>query len=317
MTQTVDLPPMQELRASNDLLDEPERLRERLAEDGYVLLRGVLDADAIADARRAFLEVLAEGGYVASADDTEHPVYTGPADAGRRLDLEALYERGVWQRLVGTPSVTALFERIMGEEVTWVPITEYRATPPVSEAPADPFAGRHQDGFFNEGIPFTICWVALSEIGPETGGLAIAAGENHRGFLHDPSLPNQHIPDGAIPRESWARTTYRPGDLLLFTGSTPHSGLANLSGDGLRLSLDLRVMPVSADPPLIGPVVSSERGSITVDDQRLGPTTLTVDDDTYIRGGSRAEVPLDHFKPGDGVIVPYRDGRATIIRPAR
>ena len=317
MTSTIETPPMKELRASNELLDEPDRLRERLAEDGYLYLRGVLDADAIAAARRTFLEVLAEGGYVASAHDTEQPVYTGPADAGARLDLSALYERDVWQRLVETPSVTALFERLMGEEVALVPIVEYRATPPAAAPPSDPYAGRHQDGFFNEGIPFHVCWIPVSEIGEDTGGLAVAAGVHHRGYLHDDSEEGAPIPAGAIPEDTWHRATYRPGDILLFGGKTPHSGLANLSGDRLRLSLDLRVMPVSAVPPLVGPIMSLDDMSITVEDSRLGETTVAVDDETFVRGGSRASVPLSHYGPGDRVIVAYRDGRAIIIRPAR
>ena len=49
-----------ELRESNNLLDDMPALRERMAEDGYLLLRNYLDQEWVMDARRAVLEVLAE-----------------------------------------------------------------------------------------------------------------------------------------------------------------------------------------------------------------------------------------------------------------
>jgi len=317
MTQALDLPTMQELRVSNDLFDRPEELRARLAQDGYVFLRDVLDQEAVAEARRAFLEVLAQDGHVASAEDTTPPRYTGPRGAGRRLDLSALDDQGVWQRLVHTPSVNAVFETVMGDEVAWVPIVEYRATPPAPEPPADPFAGRHQDGYFNEGMAFHICWIPLSEIDRETGGIALATGLHHGPFLHDPSLPNCDIPQDAIPADCWRRADYRPGDLIVFSRTTPHAGLANRSGDGLRLSLDLRVIPLSEPVPLVGPLVEVGEASVTVDDARSGPTTVVVDETTVVRAGGRDTVPLSYYRPGDVVIVPHRDGRAVNLRPGR
>jgi hypothetical protein len=41
-----------ELRASNDLLDDADALRRRLAEDGYLLLRGVHDPAEVLAARQ-------------------------------------------------------------------------------------------------------------------------------------------------------------------------------------------------------------------------------------------------------------------------
>ena len=49
-----------ELRESNDLLDDMSALRERMAEDGYLLIRDYLDLEWVTDARRSVLEVLAE-----------------------------------------------------------------------------------------------------------------------------------------------------------------------------------------------------------------------------------------------------------------
>ncbi|MBM3534995.1 MAG: hypothetical protein FJX60_18385 [Alphaproteobacteria bacterium] len=53
-----------EYRDSSDLLGRPADLRRRLAEDGYLLLRGALDRDVIAAARREVFARLAEVGEI-------------------------------------------------------------------------------------------------------------------------------------------------------------------------------------------------------------------------------------------------------------
>ena len=53
-----------EFNDSSALLGQPERLRERLQGDGYLLLRGVFDPAAIAAARHEIFSRLAEVGEV-------------------------------------------------------------------------------------------------------------------------------------------------------------------------------------------------------------------------------------------------------------
>jgi len=42
---------LRELRESNDILDDAVALRERMAEDGYLLIRGLIDRDKVLAAR--------------------------------------------------------------------------------------------------------------------------------------------------------------------------------------------------------------------------------------------------------------------------
>jgi hypothetical protein len=156
-----------------------------------------------------------------------------------------------------------------------------------------------------------------SEIDDDVGGLAVAAGIRHRGYLHDASLPGSAIPDGTIPAESWHRTTYRPGDLLMFAGETPHSGLVNRSSDQLRLSMDVRVMLASDRRHVVGRIGELDDHEITIRGDGDETTTLTIDEHTYVRGATRAEVALSTYTVGDRVLVPYRDGRALVVRPSR
>ena len=64
------------LRASNDLLDDPDALRRRLAADGYLMLRGLHEPAEVLAARRDILARMAEEGLLAPA----HPLMDGVAN---------------------------------------------------------------------------------------------------------------------------------------------------------------------------------------------------------------------------------------------
>ena len=48
-----------ELQEANELLSDVAALRERMSEDGYLLIRGLFDRERVLEARRQILEVLA------------------------------------------------------------------------------------------------------------------------------------------------------------------------------------------------------------------------------------------------------------------
>ncbi|NJN83638.1 MAG: phytanoyl-CoA dioxygenase, partial [Caldilineaceae bacterium] len=50
---------MGELRDSRDLLDDVVGLRARMAEEGYLLLRGLIDREKVLTARRTVMEHIA------------------------------------------------------------------------------------------------------------------------------------------------------------------------------------------------------------------------------------------------------------------
>ena len=52
------------MRASNDLLGDPDALRERMRQDSYLYFRGVLDRDRVLALRKKMLLALAEQGWV-------------------------------------------------------------------------------------------------------------------------------------------------------------------------------------------------------------------------------------------------------------
>lgn len=69
------------LREANELLGNADLLRQRMAEDGYLLLRGLLNRDQVLAARRDTLEQLADQGQL----DPDAPLMDGIQKPGTSL----------------------------------------------------------------------------------------------------------------------------------------------------------------------------------------------------------------------------------------
>lgn len=310
-------PEARELNVSNHLLGDRAALDAAWERDGYWFFRGVLDRDAVARLRGVYMELLARHG-VADRDDPA-ALYNGASLEGFPLRMDPLSASKAWRPFVEDAPVHAFFQRLLGDDPFWIPTVEYRATPPIADRARPRLDYVHQDGFYNKGIPFRICWIPLADIDSEVGGLMLGEGLHRGPILHDSGTPPLFpIPDNAIAEDRWRRADYRPGDLLMMDLNTPHSGIANHS-DRFRLSMDIRVMGASENPPIVGRVAGVEPGAIRVegDDGRGGRFRL--DAQSYVRGLDGRQVPLAdipaRFKVGDEVILAASNDHATILRP--
>ena len=177
MSAVFKLPmPMRELNDSTHLVGDRAALDAVWERDGYWFFRGVLDLDAVHRLRDVFLGFLLEYGLVRPGDSQAR--YTGASLEDFPLRLDPLSQRKVWRGFVREPAIDAFFRRLLQDEPFWVPTVEYRATPPEPQpSPVDAperIVFLHQDGFYNKGVPFRICWIPLSEIDEQVGGLFLA-----------------------------------------------------------------------------------------------------------------------------------------------
>lgn len=324
-----DTPAMREFNVSNDLLDDRAALDAAWERDGYWFFRGVLDKDAVGRLRAVYLKVLNDLGLI-DPTRTDAAVYNGapldnyPIKNDGNPDpttdpLLALYPR---DQFVAEPAIRAFFTRLFGDEPFWVPNTEYHAMPPIRNHSGSRFNYVHADGPNNKGLPLRICWVPLATIDEATGGLALTEGL-HKPRLNDFPRPPEGIVPGDVPENAWRRTVYQPGDLLVFSLESPHSGLANRSDRYFRLSMDIRGMKKSENVPFVGKVSAIDTCAITVraDDGRQ--QTFRLDEDTFCRisRGRLTGMPLELaeipqlVKIGSPVYVASDHGSATFIRP--
>ena len=320
-------PDILQCKVSNHLLGNREALQEAWDRDGYWFFRDVLDKDAVGRLRAVFLDVLNELGVV-DPDRDDAAVYNGaslegyPITMGGDPAIDPLLARYPRDEFVNHPRIKAFFEELFGDEVVWVPNTEYHAVPPRKEAPASRFNFVHADGPNNKGLPLKICWVPVAPIDEAIGGLAVTEGLS-KPRMNDFPRPPQGINPEDVPDDTWRRATFEPGDLLVFSLETPHSGLANLSDKYFRLSMDIRGMRKSDNPPVVGNVVAVDRCAITVEDAAGVQHIFRIDEDTFCRvyRGRLTGMPLaleeipELVQVGAPVYVAADHGTATFIRP--
>ena len=322
-------PPMREPTVHNPLIGNRAALDAAWARDGYWFFRDVVDPAALARLRASYLKYLGEDGVI-DRGRTDAAAWNGASLDHMKVGAPRVVNATVEDPLVASnpraafladPAIHTLFRDLIGDEPFWVPITEYRAEKPNRDRAVSRFSYIHCDCVTNPGIPFIVCWLPVVTIDEEMGGLAVAEGM-HVPLENDFPRVAEGIPLESIPVDTWRRTVYQPGDLLMFDGNLPHSGLANYSSRYFRLSLDLRVVRASDNVPTLGTITAMVGDTVTVrrDDGALRSFRLDADtrcrDYSGVKKISYTELP-DNLPVGTAVIVAAENGLAKMVRPPR
>lgn len=308
---------VQQLTDSTPLIGNADAIRQRYEDEGVLFFRGVIDPALLGWAQEKYREALAGEGLIDLA--SEAPVWTGKVTKTWR-PCDAI-GTAVWHEVVKQPGLNAIMRDVFAAEPVWIPIAAHRSglpTGPLKDG-QDLFAGRHQDGFYNEGMLFTICWMPIRDVMMERGSFAVAPGTHKRGSLHDTSREGNGIPREAIADDEWRSADFRVGDVLIFNYLTAHTALPNPS-DEIRLSLDVRAIPAWAPQPVIGAVEKVEGGDVTIRTEDRGLVTVHCTSETLIRDMNPwPRIPLSEMAkiayPGASVMAMAReDHTVTVLR---
>jgi ectoine hydroxylase-related dioxygenase (phytanoyl-CoA dioxygenase family) len=261
-----------ELVDSTALLADAPALRERMARDGYLYLKGVLDRDAVQAARREVFERLAAVGEI--REPAEAGIFTGTS---RRRELEP--DAGRFWRSVSQgprlraishgPAVAAVLGKVFGEPA--LPQDYLFLRPGVRGRATD----LHYDYPFFTRAHDRVCtvWMPIGDVPTCDGTLVVVEGSHHYRDLIDPMIghdiskhPERRAAFGS-DAISFARARgtrlltrdFEAGDIIVFGMYTAHGSLDNHSPiDRVRLSCDVRWQPASlpvderyfgSDPP--------------------------------------------------------------------
>ena len=223
---------MDELADSAHLVNDPEGLRRRLADEGYLFLRGLLPAGQVRAAGHAVLAQLRSGGWI---DDrgipSIQPRAVNSMDALADPAFRAAMFGPAFNQVPYWSALREVVRRILGPRAFSYPAKVLRAVYP--ERPEARPRGRyiHYDYGVSGVQDMLTSWIPLMEVPVRIGGLAVQPG----GHLGPPRRPR---PLSAI-EPGWATTSYEPGDVIIFHCLTPHAALPN-RGSTLRISGDFR-----------------------------------------------------------------------------
>lgn len=239
-----------ELRSSNDILHDVIALRERMEEDGYLLIRGFHDRDKVMHARTSILEKMDRLGKLDRDTKLEEGVMADGSKTlffgGTNEDLPELLN------VLNGEHVMGFFDEFLGEQSLTYHFKWLRAV-----GKGD-FTGAHYDiVYMGRGTHnvYTV-WSPLGDVPYEMGGLAICLGSHRFESLKQSYGSKDSDRDGIghytnDPRVitekfggQWATTEFQAGDVLIFGMFLMHCSLENTTNQ-YRLSVDARYQSAS------------------------------------------------------------------------
>lgn len=282
-----------ELRRSDDIVRDGDALRQRMQEDGYLFLPGLLDRDEVMAVRGHITDRLAELGAL---DPNQPKLDAGYAPGGKLKSSHDLSQNNpLLDRLLYAGPMMEHYGRLLGGAVRHFDFTWFRAVGPGQGTYPHcdiVYMGR---GTFNL---FT-SWTPIGDVPISLGGLMMLEGSHRqhdklRSYLSkdvDEFCTNYPDADAIQSGEKiwqdwdgrlssnpvtlreklggrWLTTDFKAGDVLCFGMGTVHASLDNHSSR-IRLSSDSRYQLASepcderwTGPNPVGHGVAGKKGKI-------------------------------------------------------
>ena len=234
-------------------------LKEQLLRDGYLLLRGLHDPQAVQAARIEILQRLVE------VEEIVEPAGAGIA-TGRSKRAEMHSDLGTFWRsvsegralrdVINGPRITQAMSDLFGEPAAHFTFAWLRV---MTAGRASPLHIDHP--YMNRGSNALVtCWSPMGSVSLDEGPLFIVEGSHTWPELRvqfegldvdrEPNRPG-HLKESAtdLARDKGTRlltTSFQPGDCLVFGMFTAHAAFDNCSTSGrVRVSCDTRFQPAS------------------------------------------------------------------------
>jgi hypothetical protein len=234
------------LAESGGLVGDPEALRRRFAEDGYLFLRGALDRGSVLAARSRILAGFHRQGWLGRPDSAV-PAEGFGTHLGRKDFWPGIVEMlrvREMHALAFDPTLRGVLGALYGREFFAHPRRLPRIKfPAANDDWSETFA--HQDFPYIQGSLDTVTvWMPLGDCSRTDGSLEVLAGSHLSGAY--PLITGPRFPCTAATvgneDERWRGADYAAGDVVLFSSLTVHRARPN-HGETVRISVDCRFQP--------------------------------------------------------------------------
>lgn len=231
---------------ANELLDDVEALRARFAEDGYLLLRDIIQKETIEELRRDITGILAGLGWIRGGEkQMAAETIALPCREGEPRYFEAqdqIVRLQSFHEIAHEPGLAKLMQSALGESAFPHPLGIIRLLFPANPEVTTP---AHQDYPNNQGTEnLTAAWIPLGDCPIEHGPVAVLRGSHKAGLLplqfHLGAGNRAAVLTPEMMEQPWLSTDFRAGDVLLFPSLTVHRSLENKHPWKMRLSVDYR-----------------------------------------------------------------------------
>jgi ectoine hydroxylase-related dioxygenase (phytanoyl-CoA dioxygenase family) len=226
-----------------------EVLKEALASNGYVCIRGLIPKDTVRTTLADVTDVLFKAGWL---DSENTPVDRVPVAGAGYGDPDPVFKKTYQQvfnlesfhSLPHQPELKGVMRMLVDEQVVVHPKPIGRLIFPSQERLV---THAHQDYEFMGGDPecYTV-WIPLHDCPVEAGSLRILQG-SHRHGIQPHQREGLHVPEIAADDargDGWVGGRVDAGDVLIFHSLTVHEAAPNVSGH-MRISLDCRFQDVN------------------------------------------------------------------------
>jgi hypothetical protein len=241
---------MTELRDSNDILGDFAALRQRLEEDGYLLLRGFHERERIMKARGDFVRKLQQLGRLDEAYPLEEAVIAdnkggmwGSGTEQLKTDFPNFLD------VVNGPKVLDFFWQLLGG-----PAMTYDYKWPRAVGHGGNTGAHYDIVYMGRGTPnvYTM-WTPYGDVPLESGTLALCLGSQHFEKMKETygrlDVDRDNVAKGWFSEDPleivetfggrWATTDFAAGDCIIFGMFLMHASLNNTT-NRFRISSDTR-----------------------------------------------------------------------------
>ncbi|MBI2302163.1 MAG: phytanoyl-CoA dioxygenase family protein [Armatimonadetes bacterium] len=244
------------LRDSTAAKHDYAALRERLAEDGYLLVRGLHDPAKVQAARTVLIDNLDSNNQIDRAHPLDEAVI---AEGGRGQFLggaKAISHHPDFLGLVESPELMEWFANLFGGPSLTFDYKWIRAIP------GGAYSGAHYDVvYMGRGtLNLCTCWTPLGDVTYDMGPLTVLAGSNQWKKVQETygrmDVDRDHV-EGWFSKDpvelvdqyggQWLTTEFQAGDAMIFSMFLMHGSLTNVT-NRYRFSTDTRYQ--RADEPV-------------------------------------------------------------------